>query len=361
MSKQTIMVMAGGTGGHIFPALAVARELQAAGYDVVWLGAEGGMETRIVPPTGIPLETIAIKGVRGNGLKRKLMLPMTLAGNIRAVRRIIKQYNVKAMIGFGGFVTFPGGVAGKLSGVPLTTHEQNAIAGLSNKVLSRYAKRVLYAFPHVFANKDGLVGNPVRADIVAMPMPAERFAQHTGRLRLLVVGGSLGAKVFNDVVPQALALLPEDKRPVITHQSGRNKLLELQQSYAGLGLDAHCVEFIDDMVAAYTEADVIVCRAGALTVAELAAAGLGAVFVPYPHAVDDHQTHNARYLVDADAGVSVPQTTFTASYLADLLQQLDRPSCLQWAQNARHQALPDAAKLTAQAVLSTFVPEQKDK
>ena len=360
MSKATVMVMAGGTGGHIFPALAVARELQAAGYEVVWLGADGGMETRIVPPTGIQLETIAIKGVRGNGLKRKLMLPLTLVSNIRAVRRIIKSHHIKALIGFGGFVTFPGGMGGKLSGLPLTIHEQNAIAGLSNKVLARYAKRVLYAFPNVFPNADGLVGNPVRADIVAMPTPAERFTGRTGRLRLLVVGGSLGAKVFNDVVPQALALLPAEQRPVVTHQSGRNKLQDLQQSYASLGLEAQCVEFIDDMVAAYAEADVVVCRAGALTVAELAAAGLGAIFVPYPHAVDDHQTHNAKVLVDAKAAMSVPQGEFTAQHLANLLQKLDRSSCLQWAEQARKQALPDAAKLTAQAVISTMTADKKD-
>lgn len=361
MSKGTIMVMAGGTGGHIFPALAVARELQAAGYDIVWLGAEGGMETRIVPPTGIKLETIAIKGVRGNGLKRKLMLPMTLAGNIRAVRRIIKQYQVKAMIGFGGFVTFPGGMAGKLSGVPLSIHEQNAIAGLSNKVLSRYAQRVLYAFPQVFSHTEGLVGNPVRADIVAMPAPKQRFENRTGRLRVLVVGGSLGAQVFNDMVPQALALLPADKRPVMTHQSGRNKLASLQQNYAGLDVDATCVEFIDDMVSAYADADVVICRAGALTVAELAAAGLGAIFVPYPHAVDDHQTHNAKVLVNAGAAQSIAQTDFTAEKLAELLAQLDRTTCLQWAENAREQALPDAAKLTAQAVLSTLAVNNKEK
>lgn len=356
MSQATVMVMAGGTGGHIFPALAVARELQDAGYQVVWLGADGGMETRIVPPTGIPLETIAIKGVRGNGLKRKLLLPFTLASNIKAVRRIIKQYHVKALIGFGGFVTFPGGMAGKLSGLPLTIHEQNAIAGLSNKTLARYAKRVLYAFPNVFDDAQGLVGNPVRADIVAMPEPEIRFAQHSGRLRLLVVGGSLGAKVFNDTVPEALALIPEDQRPVITHQSGRNKLTGLQDAYQRLGIDANCVEFIDDMVAAYSAADVVLCRAGALTVAELAAAGLGAIFVPFPHAVDDHQTHNAKVLVHANAAISVPQTEFTAAKLADLLQQLDRPSCLQWATNARAQALPDAAKLTAAAVIATMTP-----
>ncbi|UOO92760.1 undecaprenyldiphospho-muramoylpentapeptide beta-N-acetylglucosaminyltransferase [Vitreoscilla stercoraria] len=354
MSKATVMIMAGGTGGHIFPALAVARELQAAGFDVVWLGAEGGMETRIVPPTGIPLETIAIKGVRGNGIKRKLMLPFTLMGNIKDVKRIIKQYNVKALIGFGGFVTFPGGVGGKLAGLPLTVHEQNAIAGLSNKVLSRYANRVLYAFPKVFANAEGLVGNPVRADIVAMPAPEARFAGRTGRLRLLVVGGSLGAQVFNDIVPKALALLSEEQRPSVMHQSGRNKLPALQDAYTQLGLEAQCVEFIDEMVKAYSEADVIVCRAGALTVAELAAAGLGAVFVPYPHAVDDHQTFNAKVLVDAKAAVSVPQSQFTPEALADLLQNMDRATCLQWAQCAREQALPDAARLTAAAVISTF-------
>ena len=351
MSGKTFMVMAGGTGGHIFPALAVARALQAHGHQVVWLGAEGAMETRLVPPTGIPLVTLAIKGVRGNGWKRKLLLPWTLLNTIQAALAVIKQHRVQAVIGFGGFVSFPGGVAAKLAGVPLLIHEQNAVAGLSNKVLAKVAQRVLYAFPDVLPYPDGLVGNPVRADIAAMPPPQQRFAGRSGKLKVLVVGGSLGANVFNERLPEALALLPEQQRPQVYHQAGRGKLIDLQARYRAAGVEAMCVEFIDDMVAAYSDADCVICRAGALTVAELAAAGLGGVLVPFPHAVDDHQTVNAQYLVRGHAAECVAQTDFSAAWLAQRLTDLDRAQCLAWAENARTLALPDAAAKVAEAVM----------
>ena len=223
MSGKNFLIMAGGTGGHIFPALAVAESLRRRGHKVVWLGSEGAMETQIVPKHNIPLETLAIKGVRGNGLKRKLELPFTLMKTVAAAKDVICRHQINCVIGFGGFVTFPGGVAAKLMNVPLVIHEQNAVAGLANKTLSRWARRVLYAFPKAFDAPDGLVGNPVRADIAALPVPAERFAPRTGRLKVLVMGGSLGAQVLNQTVPAALALLPEDKRPIVYHQSGRNK------------------------------------------------------------------------------------------------------------------------------------------
>lgn len=355
MNVKTFMVMAGGTGGHIFPALAVAQELQAQGHRIVWLGSEGAMETRLVPQYNIPLETLSIKGIRGNGIKRKLLLPFTLVKTIAAARRIIRRYNVDAVIGFGGFVTFPGGIAARLCGLPLIVHEQNAIAGLSNKVLSHFASQVMYAFPKVFTNQNGLVGNPVRADIAALTPPAQRFAGRQGVLNILVVGGSLGADILNKVVPQAMALLPESQRPNLLHQSGRNKLAQLQHQYAECGVKAECVEFITDMVSAYREADLVICRAGALTIAELTAAGLGAILVPYPHAVDDHQTANAQYMVKDGAAVLMPQTSLNAQSLQTVLADLSREQCLQMAEKARALTQPDsAAKVAAAAVASVL-------
>lgn len=351
MSGKTFMLMAGGTGGHIFPALAVARALQAKGHHVIWLGSEGAMETRIVPQHDILLETLAIKGVRGNGLKRKLLLPFTLWQTVSEAKRIIKKHRVACVIGFGGFVTFPGGLAAKLSGVPIVIHEQNAVAGLANKQLARWADRILYAFPKAFDVPGGLVGNPVRAEIAQLPEPQLRFAGREGRLKILVVGGSLGAQVLNETVPQALAAIRPDERPLVRHQSGRGKLEALEAAYRKVGIEAECSEFIDDMVGAYRDADVVVCRAGALTIAELTAAGVGALLVPYPQAVDDHQTANARFMVQADAGLLLPQSQLSADKLAEVLGGLTRERCLQWAQNARTLAVPDSAEQVAQAAV----------
>ncbi len=353
MTSKTFLVMAGGTGGHIFPALAVARALQSLGHKIVWLGSEGAMETRLVPPTGIPLEVLAIKGIRGNGIKRKLSLPLTLLKTIQAAKKIIKKHQIDAVIGFGGFVTFPGGMAAKLSGVPLIIHEQNAVAGLSNKALAKFANRVLYAFPDVLPYANGLVGNPVREDIATMITPQERFTSHEGALKLLVVGGSLGAKVFNDTLPQALALIPEASRPEVVHQSGRGKLVQLEENYQKAGVKAQCIEFVEDMVSAYSAADFVLCRAGALTVSELAAAGLGGILVPYPAAVDDHQTLNAQYLVKGNAAICLQQANLTAENLAKAILNVNRDVCLNWANQARSLALPDSAKEVAEIVLAT--------
>ena len=353
MGGKTFLIMAGGTGGHIFPALAVAQALQGKGHQVVWLGSEGAMETRLVPQYQIPLETLAIKGVRGKGLVRKLTLPVTLMKTVAAAKEVIRRYQVDCVIGFGGFVTFPGGVAAKLLGVPLVIHEQNAVAGLANKVLSRWAARVLYAFPKAFQIPGGLVGNPVRADIAALPIPEERFARRNGRLNVLVVGGSLGAQVLNEMVPAALAKLPPDLRPSVRHQSGRGKLQALQAAYEKVGVEAQTSEFIDDMVSAYRDADVVLCRAGALTIAELTAAGVGAVLVPYPQAVDDHQTANARFMVQADAGLLLPQSELDADKLASVLGGFKREQCLDWAIHARTLAMPDSADEVAEIAIQT--------
>lgn len=348
MISKNFLLMAGGTGGHIFPALAVAQTLQAQGHKVVWLGSLHSMEERLVPQHDIPIELIAMKGVRGNGWIRKLTMPLMLLKAIQAAKRAIIKHKIDAVIGFGGFVTLPGGVAAKLLDIPIVIHEQNAVAGLSNKVLARWATRVLYAFPKVFDGyADGLVGNPVRADITNLPAPEWRFAARSGNLNILVVGGSLGAQVLNDLVPQALARLPENARLHITHQSGRGKLPALQRAYEQYGVTAKCIEFIDDMKTAYENADLVICRAGALTIAELTAAGVGALLVPYPYAVDDHQTANARFMVSAEAGLLLPQSQLTAEKLAEILAGLTRPSCLKWAKNARSLALPHSAETVA--------------
>lgn len=348
MVKKNFLLMAGGTGGHIFPALAVAEALKKRGHNVVWLGSKESMEERLVPQYDITLETIAMKGVRGNGLKRKLMLPLTLFQTIRAAKAIMQRHYIDAAIGFGGFVTFPAGIAAKLNNIPLIIHEQNAVAGLSNKWLAKWAKRVLYAFPSAFSEyPDGLVGNPVRADIANLPIPTQRFAQRTGALRILVVGGSLGAQVLNEILPSALALLPKQQRPQIIHQSGRGKIMALKEAYQKNDVEADCVEFIEDMKTAYANADIVVCRAGALTIAELTAAGIGALLVPYPFAVDDHQTANARFMISAQAGLLLPQSQLNATKLAEILGGLTREQCLQWAENARTLAMPDCAEQVA--------------
>lgn len=343
MKKRTIMVMAGGTGGHIFPALAVADALKARGWSVIWLGAAGGMETRLVPQRGYPMETLAISGVRGNGVKRWLMLPFVLARAALKCAAIILRYRPDVAIGFGGYTGFPGGVMSRFFWKPLVIHEQNSVAGLTNRLLSRIATRTLFAFPEAFSDQSGLVGNPVRADIAAVSPPEVRFAGRTGPLRILVVGGSLGAKAFNDLLPQALALLPEAQRPIVVHQAGAKQIDALRENYASAGVTADARAFIDDMAQAYAEADLLICRSGALTVAELAAAGCASVLVPFPHAVDDHQTGNARFLAEAGAAKLIPQSALTAEGLAALMVEMTRETCLAMAMQARQLALPDAA------------------
>ncbi|MDN0075034.1 undecaprenyldiphospho-muramoylpentapeptide beta-N-acetylglucosaminyltransferase [Crenobacter sp. SG2303] len=347
MAKRTIMVMAGGTGGHIFPGLAVAKELAARGWAVIWLGADGGMETRLVPEHGIEIETLKIRGVRGNGLLRKLTLPFVMVRALLKSAVVIFNHRPDIAIGFGGYPAFPGGLMSRLLWKPLVVHEQNSVAGLTNRVLSKIASRTLFAFPGAFPGAQGLVGNPVRADIAALPTPAERFAGRSGPLRVLVVGGSLGAKVFNDTVPQALAMLAESERPLVVHQAGAKQIEALQANYRQAGVAADCRAFIADMAAEYAAADVVLCRAGALTVAELAAAGVGSLLVPFPHAVDDHQTGNAKFLADAGAARLVQQKDFDAASLAGWLRGLNRAECLRMAEAARAKALTDAAARVA--------------
>jgi len=333
MSKAAL-VMAGGTGGHIFPGLAVAEELRARGWRVHWLGAPGGMEETLVPPRGFEFEPVQFGGVRGKGPLTLVLLPLRLLRAFWQSIAVVRRVRPDVVVGLGGYITFPGGMMGVLLGKPLVLHEQNSVAGMANKVLASVADRVFTAFPDVLA-KARWVGNPLRAAFMCQPAPAARFAGRSGPLKLLVVGGSLGARALNAVVPKALARIAPEARPIVLHQSGARQIDELRANYAAAGVEAELVPFIDEAAEAYAEADLIVARAGASTVTEIAAVGAAALFVPFPSAVDDHQTTNARFLVDAGGGWLVQQTDFTPELLADLLQKTDRATLLDKAQRAK--------------------------
>jgi UDP-N-acetylglucosamine--N-acetylmuramyl-(pentapeptide) pyrophosphoryl-undecaprenol N-acetylglucosamine transferase len=344
------MIMAGGTGGHVFPALAVADHLRALGWRVTWLGARTGMEATLVPKHGYEMAWIRFSGLRGKGWLAKLLLPLNLLVAFWQALRAIRAERPDVVLGMGGYIAFPGGMMAAAAGRPLAIHEQNSIAGLANRVLAGVADRVLVAFPGALP-KSTFVGNPVRDAIAQVPPPAQRFAGRSGPLRVLVVGGSLGAAALNEIVPKALASLPADEQPTVTHQSGANHLDQLRANYAAAGVDATPVAFIDDMARAYADADVVVCRAGATTVAELAAAGVASILVPFPFAVDDHQTTNARYLSDAGAGVLVQQRDLTPARLAEILGGLTRERLLAMAMIARALGKPDATRAVAQACM----------
>ena len=342
--------MAGGTGGHIFPGLAVAEALRARGWRVHWLGAPGSMESRLVPPRGFALEAIDFGGLRGKGLVTKLLLPLNLLRAFWQSVQVVRRVKPDVLVGLGGYITFPGGMMGVLLGKPLVLHEQNSIAGLANKVLAEVADRRFCAFPNALS-KAQWVGNPMRAAFLNQPAPAERFAGRTGPLRLLVVGGSLGAQALNRVVPQALALIPEARRPVVLHQSGEKQIDELRANYASAGVVAELTPFIEDTASAYAEADLVIGRAGASTVTELAAVGAASLLVPFPAAVDDHQTHNARFLVDAVASWLEAQAGLTPDKLALLLQGLDRAQLQAMAEKARAVAKTGATEAVVGACL----------
>jgi UDP-N-acetylglucosamine--N-acetylmuramyl-(pentapeptide) pyrophosphoryl-undecaprenol N-acetylglucosamine transferase len=335
MSAQPCaLVMAGGTGGHIFPGLAVAEALRERGWRVHWLGSPGSMESRLVPPRGFALETIDFGGVRGKGIKTLILLPMRLLKAFWQALQVVRRVQPDVLVGLGGYITFPGGMMGTLLGKPMVLHEQNSVAGMANKVLSGIADRVFTAFPGVIAKAEW-VGNPLRAEFLRQAEPAQRFAGRSGPLRLLVVGGSLGAKALNDTVPQALALMPADQRPTVLHQSGEKQIEALRANYAAAGVDAELTPFIEDTAQAFADADLIVCRAGASTVTEIAAVGAAAMLVPFPFAVDDHQTTNAGFLVQAGGAWLVPQTELTPAALAERLQTITREQLNEMAQKAK--------------------------
>lgn len=346
--SRTLMIMAGGTGGHVMPGLAVADEMRSRSWHVVWLGVPGGLEAELVPGHGIPMRWVRIGGLRGKGLATRLLAPWRLARALWQALQVLREIRPAVVLGLGGYVAFPGGLVAALTGRPLVIHEQNSVAGLTNRVLARFARRVLVAFPEALPGAQWC-GNPVRTAVAGLPPPDERIRGREGPLRLLVVGGSLGAKALNDAVPAALALMPSQRRPMVVHQSGKAHLDALRDAYAKAGVEADVRAFIDDMAAEYGKADLVICRAGAMTVSELAAAGLASVLVPYPHAVDDHQTTNARFLADRDAAILLPQDELEPAALASLLEGMDRERLLDMAQRARELARPHAGRELADA------------
>lgn len=347
-----VMILAGGTGGHIFPALAVAKVLRARGVPVTWLGANGAMETRLVPQHGIPLDTIAISAVRGKGKLALLGAPLRVLNAIRNAGKVLRQRAPRAVVSFGGFAAGPGGMAARLQGRPLLVHEQNRAPGFTNRVLAKFARRILTGFPGSFAAGEEAVGNPVRGEIAVLPPPATRLAARTLPLKLLVLGGSQGARALNMAVPQALAGLP-GVRVEVRHQCGEKMRDEAVATYAQAGVAASVESFIADMAQAYAWADLVVCRAGASTLAELCAVGIGSVLVPFAAAVDDHQTKNAMYLVERGAAVMLKQDEQLAPRLQSLLAELaaDPARRLAMAEAARLLAKPDAAERIADIIL----------
>ncbi|MDO8330006.1 MAG: undecaprenyldiphospho-muramoylpentapeptide beta-N-acetylglucosaminyltransferase [Fluviicoccus sp.] len=350
MAVKSVVVMAGGTGGHVFPALAVAHQLESHGVRIHWLGTAAGIEADVVPKNRLPITFLDVSGVRGQGIGRLLRAPFKVMAATLAAMRVMRAVEADCVIGLGGYVTGPGGLAARLLGKPLIIHEQNAIAGFTNRMLSRLATQVLQAFPGAFPAdpKVATTGNPVRADICAVPAPEERFAGRSGPLRVLVLGGSQGAVALNALLPKALAQLSPDMRPELRHQTGRKSVESTQANYEAVGVTAEVVPFIDDMAAAYAWADLVICRSGALTVSELAAVGAASILVPYPFAVDDHQTANARYLSEAGAACLCPQKILTPEVLAAELRAVwNRDTLLNMAVKARQQAKPEATATVA--------------
>ena len=341
---STILIMAGGTGGHIFPGLAVAEQMRAAGWDVVWMGARGGMEERLVPKHGYRTAWIRAKAARGKGLLQKLLLPANLLYSFWESARYIRSLKPSVVLGLGGYVAFPGGMMASLLNRPLALHEQNAIAGLANRVLAHVSDKVMVAFPDALKGGEW-TGNPVRSEIAAMAPPEKRFQGRQGELRILVVGGSLGAQALNEAMPKALALL--DEKPLVVHQAGEKHIEQLRANYAAAGVQGELVAFIDDMARRYAEADLVVCRAGAVTIAELSAGGVASILVPFPHAVDDHQSANARFLSERGAAILIQQRDLSSEKLAALLRSLDRQKLLDMAKKARALGKPEAAQIVA--------------
>ena len=354
-NQRPVLIMAGGTGGHVFPALAVAAELSARGVAVAWLGTRRGLEARVVPQAGYPMETMRVSGLRGKGVLRLLLAPFMLSLALLQALVIQLRLRPRAVLGMGGFAAGPGGVIAWLLRRPLLVHEQNSVAGMTNRWLAPLARTVMEAFPGSLPARHNPLhtGNPVRTAITQVPAPEERFATRDGALRVLVIGGSLGARALNETVPAAVAQLASAKALQLHHQTGKDDVEKVRAAYAAEGVDARVEAFVEDMAAAYAWADLVVCRSGALTVAELAVVGVASVLVPYPYATDDHQTGNARFLADAGAAILLPQSTLSADrlsgLLADFLQQRDMLRDM--AGRARELALPDAARRVAELCL----------
>ncbi len=351
IDKAPILITAGGTGGHVYPGLAVARALQEQDIPVIWMGTRKGLEARVIPEAGIEMAWLEVSGIRGKGAGALLMAPFRLVKALLQSIRIMRQYKPAAVLGMGGFVAGPGGLVASLMGIPVIIHEQNAVAGTTNKLLSRFVLEKLEGFPGTFPEKQDAiaVGNPVRPEIAALPAPQERLASHEGAFRLLVIGGSLGAKALNEIVPLALCALPKDMQVEVVHQAGEATIDLCQRTYKAAGVQAHIVPFIEDMAGAYEWADLIICRAGALTIAEVSAAGLASILVPYPYAIDDHQTENAKYLAEQGAAILANQDELTQDSLSQVLEALikNREQLVAMSEKARALAMTDATEKVA--------------
>jgi UDP-N-acetylglucosamine--N-acetylmuramyl-(pentapeptide) pyrophosphoryl-undecaprenol N-acetylglucosamine transferase len=357
VNDARIVIMAGGTGGHVFPALAVARYLRDQGVTVSWLGTRKGIEADVVPRANFEIDYISISGLRGKGILGWIFAPLRLIRSLLQSLQVIRLRKPDAVLGMGGFVTGPGGVASWLMRKPLLIHEQNAIAGLTNRILARFAKIVMQGFPNTFHQSNSLLtGNPVRQEIYSLPAPAERKTGNKERINVLVFGGSLGAQVLNETIPEALAQIGAAYRPVVRHQTGKRQLEATLANYHKANVEADITPFIDDMAEAYAWADVVICRAGALTIAELAAVGIASVLVPYPYAVDDHQTANAGFLADNGAAMLVPQPEFTVERVTNIFRIFhERPEVLKdMANAARALAKPQACQLVAQQCMQAM-------
>ena len=353
--KHTLLIMAGGTGGHVFPGIAVADYMRSLGWRVVWLGTQNGMEAVLVPKYGYPVEYINFSGIRRKRIMDWLLLPGKLLLAFWQSIKILTRNQPSIVLGMGGYPAFPGGLMAVLLNKPLVIHEQNAIAGLTNKILARVADKILLGFPGTFPQKDNRVvvtGNPVRSKISELPLPEQRFSDRTGPIKILVIGGSLGASVLNKVIPQALSRIPEAKRPIVQHQAGRQHIDELRENYREQGVEGQLIDFIDDMAASYAECDLVICRAGALTITELAAVGVASILIPFPYAVDDHQTANAEYLSKPGAAVLLPQHKLNADSLADKIMELTRAQLLDMAKIARNLANFNSVQQVAQVCIA---------
>ena len=347
MTRPSILVMAGGTGGHIFPGLAVAEYLRICGWNVSWLGNQNGMEYRLVKSCDFPFEAVDFGGLRGKGLKAKLMLPINLMRASFQSWKIMRRLKPSVVLGMGGYITFPGGLVTKLLQRPLVLHESNSVAGSANRALAKIAMRVLTGFPNTMQSAEW-VGNPIREEFDHVLAPALRYEQRQGPLSILVVGGSLGAAALNEHIPAALALIAQEERPTVIHQAGDKHLADLEKRYAQLGVRADIRPFIDDMPSAYAQADLVICRSGAMTVSELAACGVASCLIPFPHAIDDHQTANAKFLSDADAAILLPQQYLNPQDLALMIQNLNRADLKEMALRAHALSKPQATQRVAE-------------
>ena len=347
---RTILIMAGGTGGHIFPALAVADYLKKAGWRIVWLGTKGGMEESLVAQRGHDIKCIDFSGLRGKNLIVWFTLPLRLILAFWQSAKLLFQLRPDVVLGMGGYPSFPGGIMAALLNKPLLIHEQNSIPGLTNKILVKFADKILIGFPDAIRDKKKVVfsGNPVRNEISQLDTPEHRYEGRSGNLKLLIIGGSLGAKVLNAIVPQALKLIPDNLRPLVVHQAGEKHLEILNKNYVAAGVEGELVVFIEEMAVKYSECDLVICRAGALTVAELSSAGIASILVPFPYAVDDHQTYNAKFLSSHGAAVLLPENELTPDGLANLLLELTRERLLGMAIKARELATPNATRIVAE-------------